>query len=77
MVIAQTCGPVSIPKGSGLGYKIKSVRKIYILLTKRGTAMDWRVIVVVSPLLIAATWAAINIGAAAIRQLQDVLGREA
>lgn len=39
--------------------------------------MDWRVIVVVSPLLIAATWAAVNIGAAAIRQLQDVLGREA
>lgn len=39
--------------------------------------MDWRVIVVISPLLIAATWAVINIGAAALRQLQDVLGREA
>lgn len=63
--------------GPALGYTIKGVQKIYILLTKRGRAMDWRVIVVVSPLLIAATWAAINIGAAAIRQLQDVLGREA
>lgn len=63
--------------GSALGYTIKGVQKNYILLTKRGSAMDWRVIVVISPLLIAATWAAVNIGAAAIRQLQDVLGREA
>jgi photosystem II PsbY protein len=38
--------------------------------------MDWRVIIVLSPVLIAGTWAIINIGAAALRQFQDVLSRE-
>ncbi|MGK7932700.1 MAG: photosystem II protein Y [Microcystaceae cyanobacterium] len=39
---------------------------------------DWRVLVVVGPIAIAATWAVINIGAAAIRQVQEFLeGREA
>ncbi|ACK67080.1 photosystem II protein PsbY [Rippkaea orientalis PCC 8801] len=38
--------------------------------------MDWRVLVVVGPLLIAASWAVFNIGAAAIRQLQEFRSRE-
>ncbi|MEO1466621.1 MAG: photosystem II protein Y [Cyanobacteria bacterium J06633_1] len=38
--------------------------------------MDWRVIIVVAPLAIAASWAVFNIGAAALRQLQNYLGRE-
>jgi photosystem II PsbY protein len=38
--------------------------------------MDWRVLVVVAPLGIAAAWALFNIGAAALRQLQEVLSRE-
>jgi photosystem II PsbY protein len=38
--------------------------------------MDWRIVIVLSPLLIAATWAAINIGAAALRQINEVLSRE-
>jgi photosystem II PsbY protein len=38
--------------------------------------MDWRVIIVLSPLLIAGAWALFNIGAAALRQFQDVLSRE-
>lgn len=38
--------------------------------------MDWRIVIVISPLLVAAVWAVINIGAAALRQAQDVLGRE-
>ncbi len=38
--------------------------------------MDWRVIVVLSPIIIAGTWSIINIGAAAIRQFQEFLSRE-
>ncbi len=38
--------------------------------------MDWRILIVLGPLIIALSWAAINIGAAALRQLQDVLGKE-
>jgi photosystem II PsbY protein len=33
--------------------------------------MDWRVIIVVAPLLVAAGWALFNVGAIAIRQLQQ------
>ncbi len=32
--------------------------------------MDWRIIIVVAPILIAASWAIFNIGAAAIAQAQ-------
>lgn len=37
--------------------------------------MDWRVLLVLGPIAIAATWALINIGAAAIRQVQEFLAR--
>ncbi len=37
--------------------------------------MDWRVVIVLSPLIIAAAWALVNIGAAALRQVQEVLDR--
>jgi len=37
--------------------------------------MDWRIVIVLSPLIIAAVWALVNIGAAALRQVQEVLGR--
>lgn len=37
--------------------------------------MDWRVVVVLAPLGVAAGWALFNVGAAAIRQLQNYLGR--
>ncbi len=39
--------------------------------------VDMRVAVVLAPVLIAAGWAAFNIGAAALRQLQSFLDREA
>lgn len=39
--------------------------------------MDLRVILVLAPLGIAAGWALFNIGSAALRQLQNYLGREA
>ncbi len=39
--------------------------------------IDMRVAVVLAPVLIAAGWAAFNIGAAALRQLQGFLDREA
>ncbi|WP_124974290.1 photosystem II protein Y [Aphanothece sacrum] len=38
--------------------------------------MDWRVLIVISPLLIAASWAVFNIAAAALRQLQNFTSRE-
>lgn len=38
--------------------------------------MDWRVIVVLAPLGIAAGWALFNIGAAAIAQLQRFLNKK-
>ncbi len=37
--------------------------------------MDWRVLIVVLPIGIAAGWAIFNIGAAAIRQLQNYTGK--
>ncbi|MEI6443601.1 MAG: photosystem II protein Y [Nostocales cyanobacterium ELA583] len=39
--------------------------------------IDNRVLIVLAPLAIAAGWAAFNIGAAAIRQVQNFLSREA
>jgi photosystem II PsbY protein len=38
--------------------------------------MDWRVLIVIAPLLIAASWAVFNIGAAALGQLQNYLDKE-
>ena len=39
--------------------------------------MDWRVVVVLLPIGVAASWAVFNIGRAALGQLQDFLNREA
>ena len=38
--------------------------------------MDWRVLIVLLPLIIAASWAVFNIGAAALRQVQQFLSKE-
>ncbi len=38
---------------------------------------DWRVVVVLAPVILAASWAAFNIGAAALRQVQGFLNRQA
>jgi photosystem II PsbY protein len=38
---------------------------------------DWRVVVVLAPVIVAASWAAFNIGAAALRQVQGFLNRQA
>ncbi|MFW6359859.1 MAG: photosystem II protein Y [Chroococcales cyanobacterium] len=35
--------------------------------------MDWRLIVVLLPVIVAASWALFNIGAAALRQVQQFL----
>ena len=37
--------------------------------------MDWRLIVVLAPIIIAASWALFNIGAAALAQAQEYLNR--
>ncbi len=37
--------------------------------------IDWRVAVVLSPILLAAGWALFNIGAAALRQVQGFLNK--
>jgi len=39
--------------------------------------IDNRVLFVLAPVAIAASWAAFNIGAAAIKQIQNFLSREA
>jgi photosystem II PsbY protein len=39
--------------------------------------IDMRVAIVLAPILIAAGWAVFNIGAAALRQVQGFLDREA
>ncbi|MEB3252341.1 MAG: photosystem II protein Y [Cyanobacteriota bacterium] len=39
--------------------------------------MDWRVVVVLLPIIIAGSWALFNIGRAALGQLQDFLDRQA
>ncbi|HEY9676211.1 MAG TPA: photosystem II protein Y [Waterburya sp.] len=36
---------------------------------------DWRVVVVLLPVILAASWALFNIGAAALRQVQAFLNR--
>jgi photosystem II PsbY protein len=38
--------------------------------------MDWRVVIVLLPVIIAASWAVFNIGAAALRQAQQFLNKE-
>jgi photosystem II PsbY protein len=37
--------------------------------------IDWRVAIVLSPILLAAGWAVFNIGAAALRQVQGFLSK--
>ncbi|NMF82101.1 MAG: photosystem II protein Y [Leptolyngbya sp. LCM1.Bin17] len=39
--------------------------------------MDWRVVVVLLPIIVAGSWAVFNIGRAALGQLQAFLNREA
>ncbi|MDZ8188347.1 MAG: photosystem II protein Y [Nostoc sp. ChiSLP02] len=39
--------------------------------------IDFRLAIVLAPIAIAAGWAAFNIGAAALRQIQGFLNREA
>ncbi|MCC5662402.1 MAG: photosystem II protein Y [Nostoc sp.] len=39
--------------------------------------IDFRIAIVLAPVVIAASWAAFNIGAAALRQIQGFLDREA
>ena len=39
--------------------------------------IDFRVAIVLAPVVIAASWAAFNIGAAALKQIQGFLNREA
>lgn len=39
--------------------------------------LDLRVVIVLAPILIAGGWAVLNIGAAALRQVQTFLNKEA
>jgi len=38
--------------------------------------MDWRIVVVLAPIILAASWAGFNIFRAAMGQLNKALGRE-
>jgi len=64
---------------SPLQLKIK-MRTFEKSLIKRGTRVmdiDWRIAIVLLPVIAAASWAAFNIAPAAIRQIQSFLNREA
>ncbi|MFB8788803.1 MAG: photosystem II protein Y [Potamolinea sp.] len=37
--------------------------------------MDWRILIVLSPLLLAAGWAVFNVGAIALRQVQAFMNK--
>lgn len=37
---------------------------------------DWRILIVLMPVLLAGGWAAYNIGAAALRQVQSLLNKQ-
>ena len=50
--------------------------KINLKLSRRVKIMDWRIIIVVAPLAIAASWAIFNIGAAALAQAQKYFSKE-
>jgi photosystem II PsbY protein len=39
--------------------------------------MDWRVLIVLLPVIVAGSWALFNIGAVALRQVQQFLNKEA
>ena len=39
--------------------------------------MDWRIIVVLLPIIVAGSWAVYNVGKIAIEQLQNFLNKEA
>ncbi|NER79032.1 MAG: photosystem II protein Y [Leptolyngbya sp. SIO1D8] len=39
--------------------------------------MDWRILVVLAPIILAGSWAIFNIGRAALGQIQAFLNREA
>ncbi|NJN31646.1 MAG: photosystem II protein Y [Synechococcales cyanobacterium RM1_1_8] len=38
--------------------------------------MDWRIVVVLAPIILAASWAGFNIFQAALGQIQKALGKE-
>jgi photosystem II PsbY protein len=38
--------------------------------------MDWRILIVLLPLIIAGSWAVFNIGAAALRQVDFFMNKE-
>jgi len=39
--------------------------------------MDWRILVVLAPVLLAGSWAVYNIGKVALKQIQGFLNKEA
>lgn len=39
--------------------------------------MDWRILIVLLPVIVAGSWALYNIGKAAIKQAQDFFNKEA
>ena len=47
-----------------------------LIAVRRNKIMDWRVVVVLAPLAIAASWAIFNIGSAALAQAQKYFKKE-
>jgi len=47
-----------------------------LIAVKEIESMDWRIIIVVAPLAIAASWAVFNIGSAALAQVQKYFDKD-
>lgn len=55
---------------------VGNMRTVYKSL-EEAFSMDWRILIVLSPVLLAAGWALFNIGRAALQQVNNFLNREA
>jgi photosystem II PsbY protein len=56
-------------------YKNKNSLKYFKKSERKTKNMDWRLLIVLLPLIVAASWAFINIGAAALSQAQRFLDK--
>lgn len=80
MAIAQlqrnpTHCPLEKTAESVISIKLKNF-VYHHFLTKRNKTMDWRVLIVLAPLGVAATWALFNIGAAALNQVRNMQAKK-
>ena len=62
--------------GSIIDVKLDDFLQHINFLRSRGKIMDFRIVIVLAPLAVAASWAIFNIGAAALNQLSNMRNEE-